>query len=32
MSGFNEIWTSPKSLPSRAEIKAPQLWLARMAG
>ena len=32
MSGFNEIWTSPESLPSRAEIKAPELWLARMAG
>jgi coenzyme F420 biosynthesis associated uncharacterized protein len=32
MSGFNEVWTSPESLPSRAEIKAPDLWLARMAG
>jgi coenzyme F420 biosynthesis associated uncharacterized protein len=32
MSGFNKVWTSPESLPSRAEIKAPDLWLARMAG
>jgi uncharacterized protein (DUF2342 family) len=32
MSGFNAVWTSPKSLPTRAEIRAPEQWLARMAG
>ena len=32
MSGFNAVWTSPESLPTRAEIRAPEQWLARMAG
>jgi coenzyme F420 biosynthesis associated uncharacterized protein len=32
MSGFNAVWTSPESLPTRSEIRAPEQWLARMAG
>jgi coenzyme F420 biosynthesis associated uncharacterized protein len=32
MSGFNQVWTSPATLPSRDEIRDPQLWLQRMKG
>ena len=30
MSGFNRVWESPASLPSRAELYAPDQWLARV--
>lgn len=30
MAGFNQVWTSPATLPSIAEIRAPQQWLDRV--
>lgn len=30
MAGFNAVWTSPNTLPSRAEINDPQSWLRRV--
>jgi uncharacterized protein (DUF2342 family) len=30
MTGFNQVWSSPESLPTREEIAAPELWLARV--
>ena len=30
MDGFNQVWTGPEMLPSRAEISDPALWLARV--
>jgi coenzyme F420 biosynthesis associated uncharacterized protein len=30
MTGFNRVWTSPETLPSKAEILDPPLWLARV--
>ncbi|HET9649878.1 MAG TPA: zinc-dependent metalloprotease [Microlunatus sp.] len=30
MDGFNRVWTSPETLPTRAEIGDPSLWLARV--
>jgi coenzyme F420 biosynthesis associated uncharacterized protein len=30
MEGFNQVWTSPETLPTRAEIKDPARWLARV--
>ncbi|GAA3608976.1 zinc-dependent metalloprotease [Microlunatus ginsengisoli] len=30
MDGLNKVWTSPETLPTRAEIADPQLWLARI--
>jgi len=30
MDGFNRVWTSPETLPTRNEIADPQLWLARV--
>lgn len=32
MSGFNRVWSSPETLPTRAELASPDLWLARMDG
>jgi len=32
VDGFNEIWTSPETLPSAPEIAAPQDWVARVHG
>ncbi|MGH3788697.1 MAG: zinc-dependent metalloprotease [Pseudonocardiaceae bacterium] len=31
MDGFNTVWTSPETLPTRAEITDPAAWLYRMA-
>lgn len=31
MDGFNAVWTSPETLPTRAEITDPAAWLYRMA-
>jgi len=31
MSGFNEVWSSPDSLPTLAEIHDPPIWLRRTA-
>ncbi|MGH3755609.1 MAG: zinc-dependent metalloprotease, partial [Pseudonocardiaceae bacterium] len=30
MDGFNAVWTSPETLPTRAEIADPAAWLYRM--
>jgi coenzyme F420 biosynthesis associated uncharacterized protein len=30
MAGFNRVWTSPNTLPTRAEIAEPELWLKRV--
>ena len=30
MAGFNRVWTSPNTLPTREEIADPTLWLARV--
>jgi coenzyme F420 biosynthesis associated uncharacterized protein len=30
MDGFNTVWTSPETLPSRSEIADPAAWLYRM--
>jgi coenzyme F420 biosynthesis associated uncharacterized protein len=30
MDGLNKVWTSPNTLPTRAEIADPEIWLARM--
>ncbi len=31
MSGFNQVWTSPETLPTRNEIANPGAWIKRMA-
>jgi coenzyme F420 biosynthesis associated uncharacterized protein len=31
MAGFNKVWTSPETLPTRAEISNPREWLERVA-
>ena len=31
MSGFNRVWTSPETLPTRNEITNPGAWIKRMA-
>lgn len=30
MDGFNAVWTSPQTLPTRAEIDDPAVWLRRI--
>nr|WSX50567.1 zinc-dependent metalloprotease [Streptomyces sp. NBC_00974] len=30
MDGFNRVWTSPNTLPTKAEIAAPADWVARI--
>jgi coenzyme F420 biosynthesis associated uncharacterized protein len=30
MAGFNAVWTSPETLPTRAEIADPAAWLRRV--
>ena len=30
MDVFNRVWTSPETLPVKAELEDPQLWLARV--
>ncbi|MBB1247025.1 zinc-dependent metalloprotease [Streptomyces durbertensis] len=30
MTGFNRVWTSPNTLPTRAEIAKPADWVARV--
>lgn len=32
VAGFNEVWTSPQTLPTLAEIADPGAWVARVAG
>ena len=32
MAGFNKVWESPETLPTRAEITAPLDWVARVHG
>ena len=31
MAGFNKVWTSPATLPTRAELAQPREWLERVA-
>ncbi len=31
MAGFNKVWTSPETLPTRAELAQPREWLERVA-
>ena len=31
MAGFNRVWTSPETLPTRAELAEPREWLERVA-
>jgi len=30
MAGFNRVWTSPETLPTRAELSEPREWLERV--
>lgn len=30
MDGFNRVWTSPNTLPTKAEITSPAEWIARV--
>jgi coenzyme F420 biosynthesis associated uncharacterized protein len=30
--GFNRVWTSPETLPTAAEIRAPRTWVDRVVG
>ena len=30
MDGLNKVWSSPETLPTRAEIRSPAQWLARV--
>ncbi|MEU1468701.1 zinc-dependent metalloprotease [Streptomyces sp. NPDC005761] len=30
MDGFNRVWTSPNTLPTKAEIAKPEEWIARV--
>ncbi|MGW4777036.1 zinc-dependent metalloprotease [Streptomyces filamentosus] len=30
MDGFNRVWTSPNTLPTKSEIAAPDDWIARV--
>ncbi|MEV6110857.1 zinc-dependent metalloprotease [Streptomyces sp. NPDC051940] len=32
MDGFNRVWTSPNTLPTKAEIGKPADWIARVHG
>lgn len=32
LAGFNVVWTSPETLPSKAEITAPADWVRRVHG
>ncbi len=32
MAGFNAVWTSPETLPDKAEIRDPASWMARVLG
>ncbi|MFV2121192.1 zinc-dependent metalloprotease [Streptomyces sp. Act-28] len=32
MAGFNRVWTSPNTLPTKAEIAKPAEWVARVHG
>lgn len=32
VEGFNAVWTSPDTVPTRAEISDPSLWLKRVHG
>ncbi|MBM9475720.1 zinc-dependent metalloprotease [Nakamurella flavida] len=32
MDGFNTVWTSPQTLPTRAEITDPDAWVTRVLG
>ncbi len=32
MAGFNRVWESPATLPTRVEIRQPMDWVARISG
>jgi uncharacterized protein (DUF2342 family) len=31
MATFNKVWTSPETLPTKAEFAQPQEWVKRVA-
>ena len=31
MDGFNRVWTSPETLPTKDEITDPALWVGRVS-
>src|SRR5579875_1042350 len=31
MDGFNKVWESPQTIPTRSEIRNPRTWIARVA-
>jgi putative hydrolase len=32
LDGFNAVWTSPATLPSKTEVTAPDHWIKRVHG
>ena len=32
MAGFNRVWESPETLPTRQEIREPIVWVRRVHG
>jgi uncharacterized protein (DUF2342 family) len=32
VGGFNTVWESPQTLPTRNELAAPEAWLTRVLG
>ena len=32
MDGFNKVWQSPATLPTRSEIREPLAWVRRISG
>jgi uncharacterized protein (DUF2342 family) len=32
MDGFNRVWESPETLPTRAELTDPGAWVRRVHG
>ena len=32
MDGFNRVWESPETLPTRQEIREPAAWVRRLHG
>ena len=32
MAGFNRVWESPETLPTRQEVREPRLWVRRVHG
>ncbi|MCW2521757.1 MAG: hypothetical protein JWO63_92 [Frankiales bacterium] len=32
LASFNDVWSSPETLPTKAEITAPEIWIKRVHG